>query len=139
MMVQAWRVHALPMIVPAILTMTMMTGIAVPPAHAHSKLVKSEPPQRAVLSKSPEHVRLWFNEEIEGDYATLVVLDAAKHPVTDLKPHVAQDDAKSIVLPLPELQPGKYSVKFRVLSVDGHVVESSFDFVVKDKDKVHGK
>lgn len=139
MMVQAWRVHALPMIVLTILTMTMMTGITVPPAHAHSKLVKSEPPQRAVLSKSPEHVRLWFNEEIEGDYATLVVLDAAKHPVTDFKPHVAQDDAKSIVLPLPELQPGKYSVKFRVLSVDGHVVESSFDFVVKDKDKVHGK
>ncbi|CUQ66831.1 copper resistance CopC family protein [Candidatus Nitrospira inopinata] len=139
MMVQAWRVHALSMIVLAIVTMTMMMGIAVPPAHAHSKLVKSEPPQRAVLSKPPEHVRLWFNEEIEGDYATLVVLDAAKHPVTDLKPHVAQDDAKSIVLPLPELQPGKYSVKFRVLSVDGHVVESSFDFVVKDKDKVHGK
>jgi copper resistance protein C len=31
------------------------------------------------------------------------------------------------------LAPGKYSVKFRVLSVDGHVVESTFDFTVKDK------
>jgi hypothetical protein len=37
------------------------------------------------------------------------------------------------VLPLPELAPGKYSVKFRVLSVDGHVVDSSFDFTVKGK------
>ncbi|MCP9448168.1 MAG: copper resistance protein CopC [Nitrospira sp.] len=137
MMIQVWKGRTLSRIVPAIVTITMLVGIVIPSAHAHSKLVKSEPPQRAVLSKSPEHVRLWFNEEIEGDYATLVVLDAAKHPVTDLKPHVAQDDAKSIILPLPELQPGKYSVKFRVLSVDGHVVESSFDFVVKDK--VQGK
>ena len=62
---------------------------------------------------------------------------AEKHPVTETKPQLAQDDPKSIVLPLPELADGKYSVKFRVLSVDGHVVESSFDFTVKGK--VHGK
>lgn len=103
------------------------------PALAHSMLVKAEPPRRAALAKAPTQVRLWFNEEIEGDYASLVVLDAEKHPVTEIKPQLAPDDPKSIVLPLPELTPGKYSVKFRVLSVDGHVVESSFDFTVKGK------
>lgn len=102
-------------------------------ALAHSMLVKAEPPRRAVLAKAPAQVRLWFNEEIEGDYASLVVLDAEKHPVTEIKPQLAPDDRKSIVLPLPELTPGKYSVKFRVLSVDGHVVESYFDFTVKGK------
>ena len=118
--------------------MMAMAGISsVPSASAHSMLVKAEPPRRAVLAKAPVHVRLWFNEEIEGDYASLVVLDPEKHPVTEAKPQLAQDDPKSIVLPLPELAPGKYSVKFRVLSVDGHVVESSFDFTVKGK--VHGK
>jgi methionine-rich copper-binding protein CopC len=76
-------------------------------------------------------VRLWFNEKIEGDYASLVVLDDKKQPITDVKPTLAPDDPKSIILPLPELVPGKYSIKFRVLSVDGHVVESSFDFTVK--------
>ena len=102
-------------------------------ALAHAILVKAEPPRRAVLSKPPAQVQLWFNEEIEGDYASLAVLDAEKHPVTEIKPQLAPDDQKSIVLPLPELTPGKYSVKFRVLSVDGHVVESSFDFTVKGK------
>jgi methionine-rich copper-binding protein CopC len=110
---------------------------SIPSVSAHSMLVKAEPPRRAVLAKAPAHVRLWFNEEIEGDYASLVVLDHEKHPVTEAKPQLAQDDPKSIVLPLPELAAGKYSVKFRVLSVDGHVVESSFDFTVKGK--VHGK
>jgi len=108
-----------------------------PPALAHSMLVKAEPPRRAMLAKAPGHVRLWFNEDIEGDYASLTVLDADKHPVTDAKPTLASDDPKSIVLALPELAPGKYSVKFRVLSVDGHVVDSAFDFTVKGK--VQGK
>ena len=78
-------------------------------------------------------VRLWLNEEIESAYASLVVLDTGKNPVTGVKPQLAPDDQKSIVLPLPELAPGKYSVKFRVLSLDGHVIQSSFDFTVKGK------
>jgi methionine-rich copper-binding protein CopC len=113
--------------------MAMMTCLHVAPALAHSMLVKAEPPRRAVLAKTPAQVRLWFNEELEGEYASLIVLDAEKHPVTEIKPQLAPDDPKSIVLPLPELTPGKYSVRFRVLSVDGHVVESSFDFTVKGK------
>ena len=114
-------------------TLVIMFILAAPvtSALAHSMLVKAEPPRRAVLTKSPTQVRLWFNEKIEGDYASLVVLDAQKQPLTDAKPTLAPDDQKSIVLPLPELTPGKYSVKFRVLSVDGHVVESTFDFTVK--------
>lgn len=80
-----------------------------PPALAHSMLVKAEPPRRAMLAKAPGQVRLWFNKDIEGDYASLRVLDADKHPVTDAKPTLVSDDPKSIVLPLPELAPGKYS------------------------------
>jgi copper resistance protein C len=103
------------------------------PALAHAMLVKAEPPRRAVLTVTPGQVRLWFNEEIEKDYASLALLGPDKTPVTDVKPHIAADDPKAIVLPLPELASGKYTVKFRVLSVDGHVVDSSYDFTVKSK------
>ena len=127
-----WIVHAPKrVVVGTVMAMAICTYTA--PAWAHSMLVKAEPPRRALLAKAPAQVRLWFNEEIEGDYASLVVLDAEKHPVTEIPPQLAPDDRKSIILPLPELVPGKYSVKFRVLSVDGHVVESTFDFTVKDK------
>lgn len=114
-----------------VLSLVAVLGMPVSSALAHSMLVKAEPARRAVLTKSPSQVRLWFNEKIEGDYASLVVLDDKKHSITDIKPTLASDDPKSIILPLPELVPGKYSIKFRVLSVDGHVVESSFDFTVK--------
>ena len=86
-----------------------------------------------MLSQPPAQVRLWFNEEIEKDYASLAVLDGTKGAVTDAKPTIAADDPKAIVLALPELAPGKYTVKFRVLSVDGHVVDTSYDFTVKSK------
>jgi methionine-rich copper-binding protein CopC len=119
------------MITRVILVIMLILAAPVTSALAHSMLVKAEPPRRSVLTKSPTHVRLWFNEKIEGDYASLVVLDAQKQPITDAKPTLAPDDQKSIVLPLPDLAPGKYSIKFRVLSVDGHVVESTFDFTVK--------
>ena len=115
------------------LAMIMSVGLHSGTALAHAMLVKAEPARRAALTKAPSQVRLWFNEEIEKDYASLAVQDAAKATITEIKPHVAADDPKSIVLPLPELEAGKYTVKFRVLSVDGHVVDSSYDFTVKSK------
>jgi len=111
--------------------MATVMWVHVGPVLAHAALVKAEPPRRAVLAKAPAQVQLWFNEEIESAYASLVVLDSSKNPVTSVKPELASNDLKSIVLPLPELAPGKYSVKFRVLSLDGHVIQSSFDFTVK--------
>ena len=109
------------------------------PVFAHAQLIKAEPARRATLDKAPTEVRLWFNEEIEGAYTSLSVLGANKKPVTDAKPQVVSDDPKSIVLPLSELRPGKYTVKFRVLSVDGHIVDESFNFKVKNKGTAQGK
>lgn len=117
----------------SILLMALGAGLHSTPVLAHAMLVKAEPPRRAQLTQTPTQVRLWFNEEIEKDYASLTVLDAARAPVTDIRPHIAEDDRRAIVLPLSQLAPGKYTVKFRVLSVDGHVVDSSYDFTVKSK------
>ncbi|MEP6935368.1 MAG: copper resistance CopC family protein [Nitrospirota bacterium] len=127
---ESWMVYALKrVVVGAVMAVTLCVYVS--PALAHAALVKTEPPRRAVLVKAPSQVQLWFNEEIESAYASLVVLDTGKNPVTGVKPQLASDNQKSIVLPLPELTPGKYSVKFRVLSLDGHVIQSSFDFTVK--------
>jgi methionine-rich copper-binding protein CopC len=99
--------------------------------YAHATLTKSEPPRRASLSVPPKHIQLWFNEEIEGSYASISVIDSDENSITDAVPELVPDDLKSVVLPIPELNPGRYTVQYRVLSVDGHVVESSFGFMVK--------
>lgn len=99
--------------------------------NAHATLVKSEPPRRASLSVPPKHIQLWFNEEIEGSYASIMVLDENKISITKEVPQIVPEDLKSVILPLPEIDPGRYTVQYRVLSIDGHVVESDFSFVVK--------
>lgn len=129
-----WTVSALKRVMAgATVTLAMALSLHTSPVLAHAMLVKAEPARRAALAKAPVQVRLWFNEEVEKDYAALTVLDGNKHPLTEVIPQISADDPKSIVLPLPELPPGKYTVKFRVLSVDGHVVDSFYDFTVKSK------
>lgn len=123
------------LMVGAVIVMAM--GWPLPPALAHAALVKTEPPRRAVLDKAPTQVRLWFNEEIEGAYSSLAVLDAEKHPVTEIKPQPAPDDRKSHRPAAAGIGTWKVFRAVRVLSVDGHVVKSSFGFTVKGK--VQGK
>lgn len=100
---------------------------------AHATLVKSDPPRRASLSTPPKQIQLWFNEKIEASYASVAVLDSNKKSITDNNPEVVSDDPKSVVLNIPEIESGRYTVQYRVMSVDGHVIESSFDFSVKNK------
>lgn len=98
---------------------------------AHAYLVKAVPAQRTVLFAPPDRVQLWFNERLEAAFCTLTVTDSTDKTVDlgDMK--VAADDPKLLSVGLQPLTPGVYIVKFRVLSVDGHVVVSQFPFTVR--------
>jgi methionine-rich copper-binding protein CopC len=41
------------------------------------------------------------------------------------------EDPKKLSVGVPRLGPGVYTVKFRVLSVDGHIAESQFPFTLR--------
>ena len=99
---------------------------------AHATLVKSDPPRRASLSSPPKRIQLWFNEKIEGSYASVTVLDSKKKSITENNPEVVLDDPKSVILNIPQMEPGRYTVQYRVMSVDGHVIASSYDFSIKN-------
>ena len=44
---------------------------------------------------------------------------------------VSQDDPKELSVSLGTLEAGTYTVRYRILSVDGHVVEANFPFTIK--------
>jgi copper resistance protein C len=102
-------------------------------ALAHAVLVKSSPSARATLPEPPGRVELWFNERLEPAYSRASVLDAAGAQVDLRDVTISRDDPKRLTVSLPSLGPGRYTVRFRVLSVDGHVVESSMTFTVKNR------
>jgi len=102
-----------------------------PKVFAHAALTRSEPGRRAVLVQSPAQIRLWFNEKIERDYSSISVLDPTGQAVPAGTAMVSPDDPKLLVLDLPALGPGQYTVHYRVNSVDGHVVDSRYVFTVE--------
>ena len=98
---------------------------------AHAYLVKSVPAQRAVLLRAPARIQLWFNERLEPRYSSFTVSDANGKPVDLGKTQVSSADPKQLSAPMGPLPAGRYQVKYRVLSVDGHVVQDQFPFTVK--------
>jgi hypothetical protein len=103
-------------------------------AQPHAALVKSSPARRATLGEAPARVELVFNERLEPAYARLSVEDAGGNRVDLGDVTVAREDGRQLSVSLPpRLAPGTYTVRFRVLSVDGHVVESRFPFTVKPR------
>jgi methionine-rich copper-binding protein CopC len=99
-------------------------------AEAHAALVSAVPAARATVSTPPRRVTLTFNERLEPAYARASVWDAAGVQVDLKDAAVDRGNPRVLGLSLPPLPPGRYTVRYRVLSVDGHVVEASFAFSV---------
>lgn len=99
-------------------------------AEPHAALVRSSPAARAVVPDSPERVELWFNERLEAAYCTVSVWSAAGIRVDRRNVIVGPDDPKRLSVGVFTLRPGEYTVKYRVLAIDGHVNDASFAFTV---------
>ena len=110
----------------------LLLMLSPPLAFAHAYLVKSVPAGRASLFSSPGRIQLWFNERLEPKYSSALVFDPAGKRVDAENAQVSADDPKQLSVALKQLQPGRHTVKFRVLSVDGHVVEQSFPFTIRE-------
>jgi methionine-rich copper-binding protein CopC len=99
-------------------------------AWAHAGLVSSEPGRRAVLATAPKEIRLCFNENIEARYSQVTLVREGQE--TGLSLGALQvDPAKPACLFVPIQSPldkGSYTVRYRVLSVDGHVVDYGYGF-----------
>jgi methionine-rich copper-binding protein CopC len=105
--------------------------LAPSPLSAHAYLVKSVPAARAVLFRAPERVQLWFNERLEPRYSSITVNDQDGKPVETGKTEVGAEDPKLLSATLKSLSAGRYIVRYRVLSVDGHIVQDEFPFTIK--------
>ena len=99
------------------------------PAHAY--LVKSVPAQRAVLFRAPAKIQLWFNERLEPRYSSFTVSDAEGKTVDIGKSRGERDDPQATLCVGQNSARGRYLIKYRVLSVDGHVVQDQLPFTVK--------
>jgi methionine-rich copper-binding protein CopC len=102
-------------------------------AYAHSSMIEQFPKGNATISDMPLEVKLTFDEELldlgSGNFVT--VKDPSGKEITT-GPTALLSSRISRKLTASTL-PGKYSVSYRVVSADGHVVEGTYQFTLRTK------
>ena len=106
------------------------SGLAVGPARAHAALVRSSPARRATIGRAPDRAQLWFSERLEPAYSSASVWSVDGRRVDRGDSRVEAEDPTQLSVGLPTLGPGGYTIRSRILSVDGHIAESTVPFSV---------
>ena len=102
---------------------------ALAPAAAHAYVVATTPAAGVVVDNAPATVTVQFDEPVTlPDGPALQVLDAAGRRVDKNDAVVDPDDATAVVVHVKPLVRGAYSVRWRVVSADTHVVHGTFSF-----------
>src|SRR3712207_6711811 len=103
------------------------------PALAHAGLVQEEPAEGGTLAESPDRVERRFSEPVDAEFSPLEVYSSEGERVDEDNARINPADARVLVADLKEeLSEGSYTVQWRVTSIDGHVVEGSYEFAVTD-------
>ena len=101
--------------------------MAVPAAQAHARLVATEPGDGAVVARAPTAVTLRFDDAVRVLGGTTVVRNSDRRSVVAGKPRAS---GRRVVIPVKKLPDGDYTVRWRVLSDDGHTIEGVFAFAI---------
>jgi methionine-rich copper-binding protein CopC len=97
------------------------------PVFGHAKLRSTLPAADAQLGAAPKSVTLTFNENVRLAVLS-VAADGREIPVVVDRSAPA---ASQVTVTLPALLPGKYQVRWSVLSADdGHATQGTFSFTV---------
>ncbi|WP_408335039.1 copper resistance CopC family protein [Paraburkholderia sp. RL17-337-BIB-A] len=99
-------------------------------AFAHVFPAKQEPGAGATVA-SPAQVRVMFDGPLEPSFSSLTVTDASGKQVNTEKSAVDARQAALIVVPLPPLVAGRYTVHWVAVASDGHRTHGDYGFQVK--------
>lgn len=113
------------------LAFTILLGLAqVHQAKAHAYLLRSDPPANAILETAPDTINLWFSEIISQGFSSAQLINAAGES-SDVSVTVDPNDQTLMIVHLPELADGVYSLRWKAHSdVDGHFSYGLFIFGV---------
>ena len=101
------------------------------PAFAHAMLQRASPPVGSDVPAAPHEIALTFTEGVEPLFSTIELRDANGTVVPTGKPQTDHGNTHKLIVELPSLGSGSYTVTWHVTSVDTHKTEGSFQFTVK--------
>jgi copper transport protein len=110
------------------LVTVVLTALALPAsAFAHASLARESPSYKQELQHAPRAVVLSFDQNVELLPNAVEVFDLHAKNVA-LPAHVK---GRELIAPLPRLPRGPYTIRWKALSTDGHVVSGVYTFGVR--------
>jgi methionine-rich copper-binding protein CopC len=101
------------------------------PAGAHAFLERALPPVGSEVTGPPRQIVLTFTEGVEPVFSTIEVRNAGGAVVPTGKPQTPPGNDQQLVVDLPALPAGQYTVIWHATSVDTHKTEGSYRFTVR--------
>lgn len=99
-------------------------------AWAHAELIGAEPGDGTVLDSSPQQVRLHFSEPIDSEFLALEVYAADRSRIDSGAPRLSPTDARVLEVDVRDSGGGTFTVVWRVVSLDSHVIRGVFAYTV---------
>jgi copper resistance protein C len=110
-------------------TLILVTAFGASTAVAHAFLDHASPRVGSTVTGAPSEVRLWFTQALEPRFSGAQLRSSGGAVLGSGV--VDSADPKQLVISVHGLKPGRYRVIWKVLSVDSHRTEGSFNFEVK--------
>lgn len=98
---------------------------------AHAIIVKTSPPQGGVTQGNIGKVDVWYDAGIRDSLAALAVVSAAGERIDKRDAAIDTADPAHVSVSVNPMIPGKYTVRYRALSADGHMVSGAWEFDVQ--------
>jgi copper resistance protein C len=105
-------------------------------ASAHAIVVRTSPPQGGVGAEDISKVDVWYDAGIRDAFAALAVVSASGERVDKRDAAIDGADPAHVSVSVNRLTPGKYTVRYRALSADGHLVSGAWEFEVRPEGPV---
>ena len=106
--------------------LTLISLFVAGAAHAHAHLVTSTPTEGSVLGTPPTALTLTFSEPARVTALSVQREQEPKNPVHKLPTATGV----TTTIGLPALSAGAYTVSWRMVAADGHVMSSQLHFTV---------
>ena len=83
------------------------------------------------MTRRLSKVELWYDAPISSAMAALSVTDAAGQRVDKHDAAIDRSNGAHVTTSIEAPGPGEYTVRYRAISADGHIVSGTYHFTIK--------
>lgn len=114
----------------------ILLGLPPKAVWAHTNLITADPVPGALLSTSPQEIRLTFGEP-NDPLSRITLFAPGFRAIPGIVTSVNSAAPEQLIATLPPLEPNTYTVQWVAVSTDKHVIQGSYAFEIRVQEQWH--